>query len=130
GSTPAFRPEEVARGAEAVPRFFDAPAYAARQQAAASIARQRLLAEELAPQYARFLGDLAARHAASGTVPAEPPPGRSQSVVLVPHLNGIEWECEQALRRLEAAGVRGGRRGGGPGHRPGRHGAGPAPPPR
>jgi glycosyltransferase involved in cell wall biosynthesis len=41
-----------------------------------------------------------------------PPPGRGQSVVLVPHLNGIEWECEQALRRLEAEGVRVVRRGG------------------
>ncbi len=41
-----------------------------------------------------------------------PPPGRAQSVVLVPHMNGIEAECEQALRRLEAAGVRVVRRGG------------------
>ena len=43
---------------------------------------------------------------------AQPPPGRGQSVVLVPHLNGIEWECEQALRQLEGAGVRVVRRGG------------------
>jgi hypothetical protein len=42
----------------------------------------------------------------------QPPPGRGQCVVLVPHLNGIEWECEQALRWLEAAGVRVVRRGG------------------
>jgi hypothetical protein len=42
----------------------------------------------------------------------QPPPGRGQSVVLVPHLNGIEWECEQALRQLEGAGVRVVRRGG------------------
>jgi hypothetical protein len=41
-----------------------------------------------------------------------PPPGRGQSVVLVPHLNGIDWECEQALRQLESAGVRVVRRGG------------------
>ncbi len=41
-----------------------------------------------------------------------PPPGRGQCVVLVPHLNGIEWECEQALRQLEGAGVRVVRRGG------------------
>jgi hypothetical protein len=40
------------------------------------------------------------------------PPGRAKYVVLVPHLNGIEWECEQALRRLEQAGVRVVRRGG------------------
>ena len=42
----------------------------------------------------------------------QPPPGRGQWVVLVPHLNGIEWECEQALRQLEGAGVRVVRRGG------------------
>jgi predicted O-methyltransferase YrrM len=42
----------------------------------------------------------------------QPPPGRGQSVVLVPHMNGIEWECEEALRRLEGAGVRVVRRGG------------------
>jgi hypothetical protein len=35
-----------------------------------------------------------------------PPPGRTQAVVMVPHMNGIEWECEQALQRLEQAGVR------------------------
>jgi hypothetical protein len=41
-----------------------------------------------------------------------PPPGRGQSVVLVPYMNMIEWECEQALRQLEQAGVRVVRRGG------------------
>ncbi len=43
---------------------------------------------------------------------AERQPGRGQCIVLVPHLNGIEMECEQALRTLEAAGVRMVRRGG------------------
>ena len=43
---------------------------------------------------------------------SQPPPGRAQCVVMVPHMNGIEWECEQALRQLEAAGVRVMRRGG------------------
>lgn len=43
---------------------------------------------------------------------SQPPPGRAQCMVLVPHMNGIEWECEQALRQLEAAGVRVYRRGG------------------
>ncbi len=36
----------------------------------------------------------------------DPPPGRSKAVVLVPHLNGIEWDCEQGLRRLEQDGLR------------------------
>jgi hypothetical protein len=35
-----------------------------------------------------------------------PPPARTQCVVLVPHMNGIEWECDQALQKLEQAGVR------------------------
>jgi predicted O-methyltransferase YrrM len=35
-----------------------------------------------------------------------PPPARTQAVVLVPHMNGIEWECDQALQKLEQAGVR------------------------
>jgi hypothetical protein len=42
----------------------------------------------------------------------QPPPGRGQSFVLVPYMNAIEWECEQALRQLEQAGVRVVRRGG------------------
>jgi len=41
-----------------------------------------------------------------------PGPGRVRSAVLVPHLNGIEWECEQGLRQLEGHGVRVIRRGG------------------
>jgi hypothetical protein len=40
------------------------------------------------------------------------PPLRTHAVVMVPHLNGIEWECEQALRQLESFGVRVVRRGG------------------
>jgi hypothetical protein len=43
---------------------------------------------------------------------SQPPPGRAQCAVMVPHMNGIEWECEQALRQLESAGVRVFRRGG------------------
>jgi hypothetical protein len=34
------------------------------------------------------------------------------SVVLTPHLNGIEPECEKALQQLEQSGVRVVRRGG------------------
>ncbi len=30
----------------------------------------------------------------------------SKAVVLVPHLDGIRWECEEGLRQLERAGVR------------------------
>ena len=45
-------------------------------------------------------------------VDADSPSKHEQSVVLVPHLNGIEWECEQSLRELEEEGVRVVRRGG------------------
>jgi predicted O-methyltransferase YrrM len=41
-----------------------------------------------------------------------PAPARTRSMALIPHMNGIEWECEQALRQLEGAGVRVVRRGG------------------
>jgi len=37
---------------------------------------------------------------------------RGSAIVLVPHLNGIEGECEQGLGQLEAEGVRVWRRGG------------------
>jgi hypothetical protein len=42
----------------------------------------------------------------------QPSPGRGQSFVLVPYMGTIDWECEQALRQLEQAGVRVVRRGG------------------
>ncbi len=42
--------------------------------------------------------------------PEAPRPGNA--VVLVPHINGIEPECEQALRQMEAEGVRVVRKGG------------------
>jgi hypothetical protein len=42
----------------------------------------------------------------------QPPPGRTQCVVLVPHMGGIESECDQALKKLEQAGVRVVRRSG------------------
>ncbi|MEJ7636678.1 MAG: class I SAM-dependent methyltransferase [Singulisphaera sp.] len=47
-----------------------------------------------------------------GAVVSGPTPGRARSVVLVPHLNGIDGECEQGLRRLEEAGIKVVRRGG------------------
>jgi len=38
--------------------------------------------------------------------PAAHPPGRAAAVVLVPHLHGIEPECDDALKGMERAGVR------------------------
>jgi len=44
---------------------------------------------------------------------ANPPPlTRGPSFVLVPHLNGVEPECEKALQQLEQSGVRVVRRAG------------------
>ena len=43
---------------------------------------------------------------------ADSPSKHEQWFVLVPHLNGIECECEQNLRELEKEGVRVVRRGG------------------
>jgi hypothetical protein len=40
-----------------------------------------------------------------GALGLGPPPGRRQAVVLVPHLDGIDADCEQGLRRLEEAGL-------------------------
>jgi len=40
------------------------------------------------------------------------PPSLGEMVVMVPHMNGIEGECEQSLGQLEAEGVRVVRRGG------------------
>ena len=48
----------------------------------------------------------------SGAFLATIPPGRAKAAVLVPHLNGVDWECEQSLRKLEEAGVRVVRSGG------------------
>ena len=62
---------------------------------------------------ARFAEVIARRdRCAAGAVVSPPLPGRGRSIVLVPHLNGIEWECEQGLRRLEQAGIKVWRRGG------------------
>jgi hypothetical protein len=43
---------------------------------------------------------------------SDSPPSGAEAVVLVPHLNGIEGECEQGLGQLEAQGARVVRRGG------------------
>ena len=47
-----------------------------------------------------------AERLSSGTIATGPTTGRSSAVVLVPHLNGIERECEEALRSVEAEGVK------------------------
>ncbi len=90
--------EEVAPWVEAVIRLWDDAGFDedVRRRAVAEAARR------------------ASDHPKSASVLAGPatPPDRSRSTVLVPHLNGIDWECEQPLRKLEEAGVKVVRSGG------------------
>jgi len=64
--------------------------------------------DDLALRYRRFFEELRPAANASRARPAR----RETAVVLVPHLHGIDWECEQSLRRLEEGGVKVVRRGG------------------
>ncbi len=94
--------DEVLPWVDTIIRIWDdASAYDDLRQRAAKQAR-RWLPEVLGPIYARLMKDIRPRP----RPPATPPPGRSKSWVLVPHLNGIEWSCEQSLRQLEHSGVR------------------------
>jgi len=70
-------------------------------------ARRELIVKRIGPRGWR-LGE----RVQSGVIAAGPTTGRSGAVVLVPHLNGIERECEEALRAVEAAGVKVVRRAG------------------
>jgi glycosyltransferase involved in cell wall biosynthesis len=61
---------------------------------------------ELEPRYAEFVQSIQAGSGPSRTNV----PNRAKMIVLVPHLNGIERECEEGLRWLEALGIRVARR--------------------
>ena len=103
--TPATRSlptaDEVAPWVEAIIRLWDdEAAYRDHCRRARSEAR-RWDPEVLEPQYVRFFQEVRPRKAPL----ISPLSARVKAVVLVPHLNGIEWECEQGLRRIEQAGV-------------------------
>jgi hypothetical protein len=110
--TPATRmlptPGEVMPWVEAVIRFWDDDAFYAEHRRRALTEAGRWARETVEPLYTRLFLDLRPDR--------EPPfgssPRRSKAVVLVPHHNGIEWECEQGLRRLEEEGVKVIRHGG------------------
>ena len=96
-------PEEVAVWIEAATRLWDDADLYERMRGQAIIESRRWDPETVGPCYLAILEGLRARPLSSGTMP---PPRRASSVVLVPHLSGVEPECEEGLRTLERAGVR------------------------
>ena len=100
--------EEVAPWVEAVIQLWDDREWYEEHRRRALAEARRWDPDVLEPQYVRFFRGLTP----GAKPPAAPPPGRSRAVVLVPHLNGIEPECEQGLLALERAGVRVVRRAG------------------
>ena len=94
--------EEVAPWVDAIIRLWDDMD---AQEGMRREARERVRRWEpgaLAPQYLRLIEGIRPRRKPV----AAPPPGRTKCWVLVPHLHGIEWACEQRLRQLEQGGVR------------------------
>jgi len=93
--------DEVAPWLDAVTRFWDDPDHYADQCRKAQVEARRWTVEEQVARYRAVVDGLRPRAAVEPS-----PPGRSKSVVLVPHLDGVEPECEDGLGRLERLGVR------------------------
>ncbi|MDR3637288.1 MAG: glycosyltransferase [Isosphaeraceae bacterium] len=103
--TPALRVSpplvEVAAWVEAVIRLWDDGPFYAEQRRHALAEARRWAPEALEPEYARLVHALR-----PWCLPLlSSPPKRAKAAVLVPHLNGIEPECEQNLDQLERFGV-------------------------
>ena len=109
--TPATRilptAEEVVPWVAAIARLWDDPDHYAEHRRRALAEARRWESRPLAALYSETFRDLRPL-----TSPTVPPPGRAKAIVLVPHLNGIEPECEDGLRGLERLGVRVARRRG------------------
>ncbi len=100
--------EEIEPWVQAVIRLWDDSEFYEDHSRRALVEARRWDPEVVGPQYVEFFKNLK-----SGPKPKPSlPPGRAKAVVLVPHLNGIDWECEQSLRKLEEEGVRVVRSGG------------------
>ncbi len=92
---------EVNPWVAAIIRFWDDPTHHDEQCRLAATEARRWSLEEQTARYRAVLEGIRPRAA------VEPlPPGRAKSIVLVPHLNGIEPECETGLLALERFGVR------------------------
>ena len=100
--------EEVEPWVQAVIRLWDDPEFYEEHRRRAMIESKRWDPEVLEPRYVEFFRDLKPGPRPKPAIP----PGRAKGVVLVPHLNGVDWECEQSLRKLEEEGVRVVRSGG------------------
>jgi len=93
--------DEVAPWVEAIVRLWDDQAHHDEQRRRAEVEARRWSPDEQEARYRSVFRDLRPRST------SEPlPPGRAKAVALVPHLNGVEPECEEGLRGLERAGVR------------------------
>jgi len=100
--------EEVAPWVEVVIRLWDDSEFYEEHRRKALVEAKRWEPAVLEPRYVEFCRNLKSGTKREPTIP----PGRAKSVVLVPYLNGIEPECEDSLRKLEASGVRVVRSGG------------------
>ena len=112
--------EEIALWVEAILRLWDDARHHAEHRRRALTEASRWTPKVLGPRYLAFFeGVKGARRktieevgkfdeSSETSVMKSPPVSsrRAKSVVLVPHLIGIEWECEQGLQQLERAGVR------------------------
>jgi len=99
---------EVAPWVEAILRLWDDAGHYEEHRRRALAEARRWDHEVAGPPLSQLFEALRPR----AGPPVAPAAGRARAAVLVPHLNGIEPECEQALLYLERAGVRVVRRGG------------------
>ena len=99
--------DEVRPWVDTIIRMWDEPDLYDEMSTKAAQEARRWTPAELLPRYIASLDSFSRRDNAA--VVRNPhrdrSPGRAGCVVLVPHLNGIEWDCEQSLRKLEDAGV-------------------------
>ncbi len=94
--------DEIAPWVSIIIRLWDDPAFVDEHRRRSLEVSRRWQVDGVADRYVDFFRSI--RPETTPVVAA--PPNRSRSVVLVPHLNGIEPECEEGLARLEKAGIR------------------------